>query len=339
MKGISRRHWLKLGAGASMGALAAPVVSRAATETACGIKTQYETMGPFYPNQPQPDSDLDLTRVGDPGNSLRAEGEVIEVVGQVTDENCEPVERTVVTLWQASKYGKYSHEYDTSKAKVDPNFQGSGTVITGKNGEYRFITIKPGAYPVDEPNNVWRTPHIHFKVARRGFHELITQLYFEGESLNDVDMFASGLSDVERPQVVKRPELKKNKSGDMIDTMQFDLVLAKVDLADTRAYKADDYVGRYVVDISHSAMKGELAYFYGGERDQLILDISQDGGLLYAEMPIQPISEIFFKSDDRFLFRAFEADIAFTRDNKKRVNGLNLHRHYEFPTLAAKKLT
>ena len=60
--------------------------------------------------------------------------------------------------------------------------------------------------------------------------------------------------------------------------------------------------------------------------------------MLYAEMPIQPKCEIFPKSKDRYIYRAFEADIEFKRNEEKQVTGLIFHRHYDFPEITANKI-
>lgn len=42
-------------------------------------------------------------------------------------------------------------------------------------------------YPADDQGWV-RPPHIHFRVAHPGYHELTTQMYFAGEPLNEPDL-------------------------------------------------------------------------------------------------------------------------------------------------------
>ena len=60
-----------------------------------------------------------------------------------------------------------------------PDFQGYGTLRAGSDGQFRIKTIKPPPYS-------GRTPHIHFIVAG-GRTRLTTQMFFEGEALNDRD--------------------------------------------------------------------------------------------------------------------------------------------------------
>ncbi len=67
---------------------------------------------------------------------------------------------------------------------MDPNFDGYARIRTDADGSYRFKTVKPGAYPASP--NWMRPPHIHFDVKGRA-SRLVTQMYFEGEALNESD--------------------------------------------------------------------------------------------------------------------------------------------------------
>jgi protocatechuate 3,4-dioxygenase beta subunit len=51
----------------------------------------------------------------------------------------------------------------------------------------------------------YRTPHIHFRVSKRGFKELSTQMYFAGEGLNEPDIVLKDVPVAERPRVVLAP--------------------------------------------------------------------------------------------------------------------------------------
>lgn len=334
---ISRRNWLQLGIGGALGTLSLKLIGCKNTpeDPASCRATPYQTMGPFHPNKDQADKDLDLTRFN--GSQQAAQGEVIYVRGKVTDENCNPIPGAVVMIWQANNYGKYNHEYDIQEGNDDPNFQGWGQAVTDEKGAYGFKTIKPGAYPLMEGSTDYRTPHIHFKISRRGYHELITQMYFEGEELNEPDLLLSALSDTEKEQVVR----KKQKGAEGIESdaslINFDVMLKKVEPAEGK--DIGQYVGNYAVDIKVPEFETELLQFYGGQRDELTLAITRENGLLFAEMPIQPKCEIFRKSKDRYDYMAFEADIEFVRDENGRIKGLVFHRHYEFPELRAEKVS
>jgi protocatechuate 3,4-dioxygenase beta subunit len=115
-------------------------------------------------------------------------GERIIVAGRVLDENGRGVSGTLVELWQANAAGRYRHEADQHNAPLDENFLGKGQVITGADGSYRFLTIKPGAYPWRNSHNAWRPQHLHFSVFGHAFAtRLVTQMYFPGDPLLALD--------------------------------------------------------------------------------------------------------------------------------------------------------
>jgi protocatechuate 3,4-dioxygenase beta subunit len=154
-----------------------------ASSLASNPSTPHEIEGPFYPVTPQKDKDFDLTRVD--GRDGVAKGRVIWIEGQVVDTAGKPVEDATVDLWQANAAGRYRHPHDPNDAPLDANFQGWAVVPSGVKGQFRFKTVMPGAYPAAR---TWmRPPHIHFKVSKRGFVELVTQMYFPGHKLNDSD--------------------------------------------------------------------------------------------------------------------------------------------------------
>lgn len=109
-------------------------------------------------------------------------GPRVIVHGRVMDEFERPVAGALLELWQANAGGRYRHKKEAYLAALDPNFGGCGRVITGKDGAYKFLTIRPGPYPWPNGPNDWRPAHIHFSVFGHGFAQrLITQMYFEGD--------------------------------------------------------------------------------------------------------------------------------------------------------------
>ena len=73
---------------------------------------------------------------------------------------------------------------ERDSAPLDPNFSGAGRTMTDADGRYRFVTIKPGAYPWKNHHNAWRPAHIHFSVFGRAFTQrLVTQMYFPDDPL------------------------------------------------------------------------------------------------------------------------------------------------------------
>ncbi|MEE8505163.1 MAG: protocatechuate 3,4-dioxygenase [Kiloniellales bacterium] len=185
---LSRRRLLT-GLTAGVALLATGRGARAA----CAL-TAHQMDGPFYPVAVQ-ENDWDLTRVS--GGSGRAEGEVIEVTGQVLDAQCKPLAGCVIEVWQANVHGRYAHPRDRGEDRLlDPNFQGYARLPTDKNGNYRFVTITPGSYPA---MGDWiRPPHIHFKVHAPFNPSVTTQMYFAGHPLNDKDLLLAPLGPAER---------------------------------------------------------------------------------------------------------------------------------------------
>jgi protocatechuate 3,4-dioxygenase beta subunit len=128
------------------------------------------------------DNDLTRQHAGEPL------GERIIVSGRVLDENGRPVPHTLVEIWQANAAGRYPHKSDQHDAPLDPNFTGGGRTVTDADGRYRFVTIKPGAYPWRNHHNAWRPAHIHFSLFGPSvLTRLVTQMYFPGDPLLSYD--------------------------------------------------------------------------------------------------------------------------------------------------------
>ena len=142
--------------------------------------TLSEITGPVFGRDDIKQNDHDLTRQH-PGEPL---GERIIVSGRVLDENARPVTNTLIEIWQCNATGRYLHANDQHDAPLDPNFTGCGRTLTDDEGRYRFITIKPGAYPWGNHYNAWRPAHIHFSLFGPAFAtRLVTQMYFPGDPL------------------------------------------------------------------------------------------------------------------------------------------------------------
>ena len=126
----------------------------------------------------------------------QAQGERIIVAGRVTDETGRPVPHCMVEIWQACSTGRYHHPLDTHDAPMDPNFKGEGRVFTDADGNYKFVSVKPGAYPWRNHNNAWRPNHIHYSLFGAGFAQrLVTQMYFPGDPLLELDPVFHAVAD------------------------------------------------------------------------------------------------------------------------------------------------
>lgn len=216
---VERRNFLKTFAG---GLGLAVLSTKAAAAGTCN-KTPAQTAGPFYPGEALFVPDNDLTRI--PGSVHRALGEVIHIEGTVRElVSCQPVAGVNIEIWQACASGRYNNDRDPNPAPLDPNFRYWGETFTDANGNYSFKTIKPGAYPADTD---WdRPPHIHVRLAKRGFKELITQMYFKGDPLNDADKILVNVPERLRPEVIVEFSVNPNDPSSTVGI--FNISIEKV---------------------------------------------------------------------------------------------------------------
>ena len=180
-----------------------------------------ETTGPaFSPAQFAPLTDM--THVG----GKPAIGERIIVAGRITDEDGRPVPNTMVEIWQANATGRYHHPSDQHDAPLDPNFHGAGRVFSDADGNYRVLTIRPGAYPWPNHANAWRPNHIHFSFFGPAFAtRLITQMYFPGDPLLEFDPIYNATPDpTARARLISRFDLGLTQP-DYALGYRFDVVL------------------------------------------------------------------------------------------------------------------
>ena len=151
-----------------------------------------EVTGPLLGVREVDVDDADLTR-GHAGEPL---GERIIVTGRVVDESGRGVADTLVEIWQANAAGRYAHDLDRHPAPLDPNFTGVGRCLTNARGLYRFVTVRPGAYPWRNHHNAWRPAHIHLSILGRAFvQRLVTQMYFPGDPLMAHDPILTSIPD------------------------------------------------------------------------------------------------------------------------------------------------
>ncbi|MCX7308564.1 MAG: protocatechuate 3,4-dioxygenase subunit beta [Afipia sp.] len=185
-------------------------------------QTLSELTGPVYGQDAVRENDHDLT-IQHKGEPL---GERIIVHGHVRDEDGRGVPHTLLEIWQANACGRYIHVVDQHPAPLDPNFTGAGRAKTDAAGYYRFITIKPGAYPWGNHPNAWRPAHIHFSVFGHAFiSRIVTQMYFPGDPLCAYDPIFNSIPDhAARMRMVSSFDLDNTKP-DWALCYRFDIVL------------------------------------------------------------------------------------------------------------------
>ncbi|HWW48209.1 MAG TPA: protocatechuate 3,4-dioxygenase subunit beta [Xanthobacteraceae bacterium] len=181
-----------------------------------------ELTGPVYGHEAVRESDNDLT-IQHSGEPL---GERIIVHGHVRDEDGRGVPHALLEIWQANSCGRYIHVKDQHPAPIDPNFTGAGRTQTDENGYYRFVTVKPGAYPWGNHHNAWRPAHIHFSVFGYAFvSRLVTQMYFPNDPLFAFDPIFNQVTDEKaRYRMVSAFDLE-NTQPNWALCYRFDIVL------------------------------------------------------------------------------------------------------------------
>jgi protocatechuate 3,4-dioxygenase, beta subunit len=166
------------------------------------------------------DADLTTQHAGEPL------GERITLTGRVLDSDGRAIPDTLVEIWQANAAGRYQHKVDNHPAPLDPNFSGAGRCLTDSEGRYRFVTIKPGAYPWRNHPNAWRPAHIHFSLFGRAFTQrLVTQMYFPGDPLFEYDPIFNSIPDPEaRRRLISRFDINLTEP-DWALGFEWDIVL------------------------------------------------------------------------------------------------------------------
>jgi len=173
--------------------------------------TLSEVTGPVFGHEEVGETDNDLTRqhAGEPL------GERITVAGRVLDGDGRPVPNALIEIWQCNAAGRYRHRIDQHHAPLDPNFTGAGRALTDAQGNYRFITIKPGPYPWENHANAWRPAHIHFSLYGTAFAtRLVTQMYFPGDPLMPFDPIFNSVRDQRaRQRTIAKFDMNRTESG------------------------------------------------------------------------------------------------------------------------------
>lgn len=188
-------------------------------------RTLSEFTAPVYGEEAVGMLDNDLTR--NAASNGEPVGERIIVTGRILDDSGLPVRNALVEVWQANACGRYVHKLDQHDAPLDPNFNGAGRILTNEKGEYRFLTIRPGAYPWKNHANAWRPSHIHFSVFGEQFtSRLVTQMYFPGDPLLELDPIFNSV-----PDPRGRERLIASYAHDVTEPLhalgyRFDIVLA-----------------------------------------------------------------------------------------------------------------
>ncbi len=152
--------------------LAVPPNLLLANDEACTPTTRdYYGLGPYF-------------REGAPYRQVMADvsepGERLFVTGVVYANDCiTPLRDIIIDVWHADDSGAYS-------STTAGEYKLRTKLRSNESGAFAFETIKPGRYLNGAQ---YRPSHIHLKATNdAGTEYLITQLYFEGDPYNELDL-------------------------------------------------------------------------------------------------------------------------------------------------------
>lgn len=145
-------------------------------------------LGPFWrKNSPVTPNGSTICRSVTPGSTLA-------VMGQVLDENQQPIAGVEVDVWQASPVGLYENQ-DAEQANMNLR----GKLTTDAEGRFWFESVLPAGYPVPTHGPVggllkaqnrhpYRPAHLHFLLWKPGFETRISQVFVHDDPYIDTDV-------------------------------------------------------------------------------------------------------------------------------------------------------
>jgi len=142
--------------------------------------TENTVFGPFHV------AEAPIRAMGD-NICLDGKGEPCLFEGKVVDTDGNPIEGATVDVWSDNADGFY----DVQQPDIQPKFNNRGRFITGADGAYSFVGIKPVCYPIPDDGPVGkmlaalgrhpnRPAHLHFLVTAPGYQKIVTHI-FDGE--------------------------------------------------------------------------------------------------------------------------------------------------------------
>lgn len=121
--------------------------------------------------------------------SLDGKGESCLFVGRVVGLDGKPVEGARIDVWSDNAEGYY----DVQQPDIQPKWNNRGVFVTGANGAYSFVGIKPVSYPIPDDGPVgkmlahlgrhpYRPAHMHYMIRADGFQKLVTHTFVGGDT-------------------------------------------------------------------------------------------------------------------------------------------------------------
>jgi len=162
--------------------------------------TPSQTVGPYFYFGLTTEK-LCVRRIAGP----QAKGERVWLTCRVIDGDGEPVDDSMIEIWQADADGLYNSPEDIRQQAADSACAGFGRMGTAEDGRCEFETIKPGRVP--GPAGVLQAPHLNVAVFARGMlKQLFTRIYFAGDPANSQDPILALVSPARRETLLAQPD-------------------------------------------------------------------------------------------------------------------------------------
>ena len=134
--------------------------------------TPSQTIGPFFAEGLRWKEGAALFPDSAAGRHIKLDGAVIDGTGKTIPDS-------LVEFWQADSAGRFG-------GPREGTCSGFGRVMTDKEGRYAISTVMPGQ--VAGADGLPQAPHILVVLFARGLlKQVVTRVYFEGESANARD--------------------------------------------------------------------------------------------------------------------------------------------------------
>jgi catechol 1,2-dioxygenase len=158
---------------------------------------------------------------------LDGKGESCLFIGRVLDLDGNPVAGAKIDVWSDNAEGYY----DVQQPDIQPKWNNRGVFVTGADGRYSFVGIKPVSYPIPDDGPVgkmlnslgrhpYRPAHMHYMVRAEGFQKLVTHTFVGGDPyLNSDTVFG-----VKKTLVAP---FTRVESGNTLWRSDYDFVLAR----------------------------------------------------------------------------------------------------------------